>query len=142
MSWRDDTPQAVQDDLDELADRALRTAQHLLEKNGEFLPFAVILADDGTPRLAAADPGEGEQPSSQHVLERLYRGAAGQGDANRAAAFTAPVATTDGDAIRVEIEHRDGGPAVVLLLPYEHDAQRATTSYGALAAGTGERHVW
>lgn len=112
MSWRDDTPQPVQDDLDLLADQALSAAQHLLENDGQCYPFAVNLSNDGTPEMAAADPGEGEPPSSQAVLELLYSGAAAQRDAIRAVAFAATVETADGDAVRVEIEHRDGGPSL------------------------------
>ena len=58
-----------------LAGEALSAAQHLLEKNGEFYPFAVVLAADGAPQLTAADPGDGEHPSSQAVLDMLYDGA-------------------------------------------------------------------
>jgi hypothetical protein len=142
MSWRDDTPQPVQDDLDLLADRALSAAQHLLEKNGEFYPFGVNLASDGAPTMVAAEPGEGEYPSSQTVLDMLHSGAAAQRDAIRAAAFVAPVETANGDAVCVEIEHRDGGPSLELLLPYQRKRLRKTFEFGQLAAGVGERHVW
>ena len=37
MSWRDETPQEVQDDLDQLADESLSAATAFLEKNGEIL---------------------------------------------------------------------------------------------------------
>jgi hypothetical protein len=142
MTWRDDTPQPVQDDLDLLADQALSAAQHFLEKNGEFYPFAVSLSNDGAPTMAAADPGEGEFPSSQVALDLLYRGAEGDRDAIRAAAFVAPVETPDGDSVRVAIEHRDGGPALELLLPYRRKKLRKTVELGPLAAGSAERRVW
>ncbi len=142
MSWRAGTPQPVQDDLDLLADEALSAAQHLLEKNGEFYPFAVTLSNDGTPKMAGADPGQGEYPSSQAVLDLLYSGAAAGRDAIRAAAFAAPVDTADGDSVRVEIEHRDGGPALELLLPYRLTKLRKTVELGPLAAAAGERHIW
>jgi hypothetical protein len=142
MSWRDETAPAVQEDLDLLADQALSAAQHLLEKNGEFYPFAVTLADDGAAQMAGADPGDGEQPPSRAVLDLLYEGVAAQRDSLRAAAFAAPVETSGGDAVRVEIEHRDGGPSLTLLLPYRRKKLRAATEFGHLAAGAGERHVW
>jgi hypothetical protein len=141
MSWRDDTPQPVQDDLDLLADEALSAAQHLLEKNGEFYPFGVNLSNDGAPVMVGADPGEGEYPSSR-ALDLLYHGAAAQRDAIRAAAFVAPVETADGDAVRAEFEHRDGGPAIELLLPYRRKKLRTTVEFGPLAAEPGERHIW
>jgi hypothetical protein len=142
MSWRDDTPRAIQDDLDLLADEALSAAQHLLEENGEFYPFAVKLSKDGAPVMAGADPGQGEQPSSQAVLDLLYSDATADRDAIRAAAFAAPVETTDGDAVRVEIEHRDGGPSLALLLPYRRKPLRKTFEFGQLAAGVAERRIW
>ena len=142
MSWRDDTPQPVQDDLDLLAGEALSDAQHFLEKNGEFYPFAVSLSNDGAPKLAGADPGQGEYPSSQAVLDLLYSGAAAERDAIRAAAFVAPVETADGDSVRVEIEHRDGGPALELLLPYRVMKLRKTVEFGPMAAGAAERRIW
>lgn len=142
MSWRDDTPQAVQDDLDLLADQALSAAQHFLAQNGDFYPFAVTQSDDGEPAMAGADPGEGEHPSSQAVLDLLYNGVAAQSDAIRAAAFASPVETADGDAVRVEIEHRDGGPALVLLLPYRTKKLRKAVEFGELTAGAGERRIW
>ena len=142
MSWRDETARPIQDDLDLLADEALSAAQHLLEKNGEFYPFAVSLSIDGATQMAAGDPGQGEYPSSQAVLDLLYSGTAAQRDAIRAAAFVAPVETSDGDAVRVEIEHRDGGPSIELLFPYRRKKLRKTIEFGQLAAGAGERHIW
>jgi hypothetical protein len=142
MSWRDETPEPVQDDLDLLADQALSAAAHLLEKNGEFYPFAISLDNEGAPEMAAADPGEGEHPSSQAVLDLLYeRAASGRGD-HRGAAFAAPVEMFDGDAVRVEIEHRDGGPALVLFLPDQRRKLRKSVEFGDVTAGTGKRRVW
>jgi hypothetical protein len=142
MTWRDETPQALQDDLDLLAEQVLDAAQHLLEKNGEFYPFAVKLSDDGTPQMVGADPGEGERPSSQAVLDLLYEGAVATREGMRAAAFATPVETPDGDAVRVEIEHRDGGLAIALLLPYRRKKLRKAIEFGQLAAAAGERHIW
>lgn len=142
MSWRDDTPEPVQDDLDLLANQALSAAQHLLEKNGEFYPFAFTLTADGAPQMAGADPGEGERPASQSVLDLLYDGAVAQRDGLRAAAFVAPVETSDGDAVRVEAEHRDGGPALTLLMPYRRKKLRKAVEFGQLTAAEGVRRVW
>ena len=142
MSWRDDTPQAVQDDLDGILDEALRAAQHFLEKNGEFFPFAVTLDAGGQMTMVAADPGEGEQPASQSVLDMLYAGAADDRDRLRAVAFVAPVEADGQDEVRVETEHRDGGPAIAAFLPYATKRLRRSVTFGELTAGTGERRVW
>jgi hypothetical protein len=142
MSWRDDTPQSVQDDLDLLAGEALSAAQHLVEKNAEFYPFAFHLSTDGAPKMAGADPGQGEYPSSQAVLELLYSSAGAQRGAIKAAAFVAPVETADGDAVRVELEHRDGGPPLELLLPYRTKKLGTRVQFGPVAAAAGQRHIW
>ena len=76
MSWRDETPQEVQDDLDQLADESLSAATHFLEKNGELYPFGFRLPLEGDPEMVPADPGHGEQPLSQAVLDLLYEGVA------------------------------------------------------------------
>ena len=92
--------------------------------------------------MAGADPFECEKPSRMAVLDLLYNGVAAQSDAIRAAAFASPVETADGDAVRVEIEHRDGGPALVLLLPYRTKKLRKAVEFGELTAGAGERRIW
>ena len=115
MSWRDETPQEVQDDLDQLADESLSAATAFLEKNGEALfvrlPYRSTAGRDGRRRS-----GSGEHPVSQAVLDLLYEGIAAQRDGTRAVAFTSMVETTDGDAVR-----RDRAPRRrprALLLPY------------------------
>jgi hypothetical protein len=142
MSWRDDTPEPVQSDLDLLADEALSAAQHLLEESGEFYPFAFTLTAKGTPQMAGADAGEGEHPASRSVLDLLYDSARAQRDVLKAAAFVAWVETPDGDAVRVEAEHRDGGPALTLLLPYRRKKLRKAVEFGQLTAAGGDRRVW
>lgn len=74
-SWRQTTPQAVQDDLDGVLSAALDTAQHLLAKNGDFFPFGITVSDIGDIGMAAGDPGLGEKPDSMAVLDTLYAGA-------------------------------------------------------------------
>ena len=82
-------PQEVQDDLDLLADEALKAAEHLLERHREFLPFAVSLKADGAVTLVGAEPGE--DTSSQAMLELLQRGLLDQRETLRAAALVTMV---------------------------------------------------
>jgi hypothetical protein len=126
MSWRDDTPAEIQDDLDRLTDEALRAAEHLLDKNGEFYPFAVCLDEEGSSRIVGAYDGD-EHPPSQDVLELLYRGIAQERDGVRAAAFAAMVDVDGGDAV---------------FLPYSQKRLRRGVEYGAVWAAPGGRHVW
>jgi hypothetical protein len=143
VSWRDDTPQPVQDDLDLLAHEALTAATDLLAKQrGELFPFGYRLRLDGEKELLAADPGQGEQPLGQAVLDLLYESTLAMRDGSRAVAFVAPVESPDGDAVRVELEHRDGGPALVLLVPYRTRRLRRAVETGELVASPGERRIW
>jgi hypothetical protein len=143
MSWRDETPQTVQDDLDLLADEALSAARYFLAKQrGEFYPFGVRLPLDGEPEMVAADPGEGDHPASEAVLDLLYESVTAMSEGTRAVAFVAPVESPEGDAVRVELEHRDRGPALTLLLPYRYRTLRGTVETGDLVATPGERRVW
>jgi hypothetical protein len=44
--------------------------------------------------------------------------------------------------VRVEIEHRDGGPALQLLHPYRREGLGGSFDYGQLAAAPGQRRIW
>jgi hypothetical protein len=144
VSWRDTTDQQVQDELDRLAAESLDAALEFLAKQrGEFYPFAMAIDRDGGSEILGADPGEGEHPSSTSVLDLLYESATSMRDGFRAVAFVAPVTSAGGDAVRVEIEHRDGGPALELLLPFTMRRRlRRRVEAGELVASEGERRVW
>lgn len=142
MSWRDETPPAVQEALDSLANEGLNAAEHFLAQNGEFYPFALTLSKTGDIRMVGGEPGEGEHPSSTAVLDLLYEALAAERESLSGAAFIAAVETHSGDAIRVEVEHRDGGPALVLLLPYRRKRMRKAVELGQLTAAAGDRRVW
>lgn len=77
-SWRDTTPQPVQDDLDAVVSTALDAALSMLSKGGEFFPFGVTVDGDGGVALAATDPGLGEHPDSNSVLAKSLRRSHGQ----------------------------------------------------------------
>jgi hypothetical protein len=142
-SWRDSTPQAVQDDLDSLVGSAMDAAEQLLNKNGEFFPFCLTVGMDGEPGFVHGDPGLGEQPPSQAVLEVLYDGAVSQRDALRAVAFVADVRFEGLDAVRAEVEHRDGGPGLAVVAPYSFAGFiRKRTRFGDLHLAEGKRRTW
>jgi hypothetical protein len=141
-SWRDTTPELVQNDLDGIAGTAIDAAQQLLNKNGEFFPFGVALAADGEMRMLAADPGLGEKPESQAVINALYAGVANVRDGLRAAAIVADVKADGSDAIRVRFEHRDGGPAMEILVRYTKKRFRGGIEYGATSVAGTERQIW
>lgn len=140
-SWRASASQQAQDDLDGLLDVALPFAQQMLDKHGEFFPYAVVLDGDGAPRMVAGDPGQGERPASLDVLDILLDGIRAQRDEIRAAALVSDVRLAESDAVRVELEHREG-QALVAFLPYRKKRMRRGMEYADVVGSAGTPQVW
>lgn len=140
-SWRDTAPRAVQDDLDGLLDAVLPVAEQALGQRGEMLPFGAVVDADGRVTMLAADPGLGDRPLPAAVLEAVHAAALSDADARRAVAVVADVWTLKGDALRVELEHREG-PALVVLRPYRRARFTRRPTYAELTTGPGEHRVW
>lgn len=140
-SWRDNASQQAQRDLDDLLNIALPFAQQMLDKHGEFFPYATVLEQNGSPKMVAADPGTGEQPDSTDVLALLLDGVRADRDGIRAAALVSDVRLSDTDAVRVELEHREGH-ALSVFLPYKPKRLRRGVDYGELEAASGTPRIW
>lgn len=119
-------------------------ARQLLAKNGEFYPYGVSMTGDGSTRMVAAYEGS-EHPASTELLSMLYDGLRQKAAELRGVAVVSEVRTKnpDRDAIRVEVEHREG-VAMAVLLPYR--VQRKLigreVAYGDLQASPAERRIW
>ena len=140
-SWRDTTSQAAQDDLDGLLNVVLPFAEQTIAKYGELFPFGASVNAEGQVAMLAGDPGLGEHPPSNEVLDTLYQGARSDASSLRAAAFVADVRANGGDAIRVELEHREG-VAAVLLIPYARARFTRKVTMGQMSGGPGERRIF
>lgn len=140
-SWRDSGSEQTQNDLDGLLGASLPFAQEMLEKHGEFFPYACALSSSGETKLVAGDPGEGEQPSSVEVLQVLLEGLRAERDELRAAALVSDVRLAESDAIRVQVEHMEG-QAITVLLPYRKKRLRRGVEFGESTAGQGDILVW
>lgn len=117
-SWQDSLSEQALDDLDGLAKSALPFAKQQLDRHGEFFPYGLALNAAGETRMVAADPDLGDRPPSLEVLGTIVDGMRMERDQLRAVALVADVRISDGDAVRVELEHREG-QATVVLLPYK-----------------------
>ena len=109
------------DDLDQLLGASLEAATRLLGVDGEFYPFAVALTEAGELIAPTVDPGEA-QPAADRVVELLLDALRDGRDGFRAAAVVTDVTIAgdpgqERDAIRVELEQRDGD-AVTVVVPY------------------------
>jgi hypothetical protein len=140
-SWRDTTSREAQDDLDGLLDAVLPFAEQTLAKHGELFPFGAAVSSEGQVVMVAAGPGQGDQPPSTEILDLLYRGAREAAGTRRAVAFVADVRIEGGDAIRVELEHREG-TSLALVVPYTRSRFRKTISLGQMSGGLGEPRIW
>lgn len=134
-------------EMDALVDVLLRFAQEMLDKHGEFYPYAAALDSSGELQMVAADPGE-EQPDSSELIELLYEGLMRQASAGeiRGAGVCADVRVSPpdspdmSDAIKVAIEHASSDP-VEVFLPYVKRRFRGA-QYGELFAQPGTARVF
>ena len=101
--------------MDTLLGALLPFARQMLDKHGEFFPYAAALDQSGEVQMVAAETGE-EHPDSSEMIDLLYEGLARQASAGeiRVAAVCADVRVSASgssgmtDAIRVAIEHEGG----------------------------------
>jgi hypothetical protein len=91
--------------------------------------------------MVAGDPGQGEQPAGLDVLATLVEGLRQQRGSLRAVAIVSDVRLTDSDAVRVDLDHRDGH-AIAAFLPYATKRLRHGVEFGDLAAGPGSQQGW
>ncbi len=140
-SWRDTASQQAQDDLDGLLNATLPFAHQMIEMRGELYPFGASVSTSGDTTMLAGDPDVGERPPSQSVLDTLLEGLIGNRDGLRAVALCAEVRLPDSDAVRVELEHREGH-AIAVLLPYKKKRLGRRVEFSALRAGSATQQVW
>jgi hypothetical protein len=140
-SWRDTASSQAQADLDGLLGAVLPFAEQQLARHGEFFPFGAAISEDGQLALLGAGPALGARPESEAVLHFLYQGARDPASGYRAAAFAADVIVDGSDAVRVELEHRDGS-VLVVLVPYQQDTPQGAITFGQMRASPGQARVW
>jgi hypothetical protein len=141
-SWRDRASPECQVDLDGLLSATLPFAQQQLDKRHGFYPFGAVVGADGTVHPTMGYDGH-EVPASEDLLRLLIEGARNQSGEIRAAAFVADVKLPDEptDAIRVELEHREG-IALAVLVPYVAHTMGGGITYQPLRAVSGQRRIW
>jgi hypothetical protein len=105
------------DDLDLLLGAAIEAAARMLSTHGEFYPFAIAVDADGELVAPEIVPPE-DHPSPEEVMVLLVD-ALRAGEGLRATVLCADVklADRDSDAIRLDLEPREGDPMTVFV-PY------------------------
>lgn len=139
-SWRDSASQQAQGDLDGLLNMTLPFAQQMLAKHGEFYPFGATVTTGGEARLIAGELGR-EHPASSDVLSLLVERLCQDRGGLRAVAICSNVRLPDSDAVRVDLEHRDGH-AMAVLMPYKEKRFGRGIEYDDLRGGTADKQVW
>jgi hypothetical protein len=139
-SWRDSASEVEQNDLDGLLNTVLPAAKQLLEKYGEFFPFGAAVGSSGETKLLA-DAGHGDHPSSSDVLSALLENVRNQRDNLRAVAICSDVQTAESDAVKIELEHREGA-AIAVVVPYKKKHFGQSYEYSALEAGSAGKRIW
>ena len=116
-------------------------SDRLLGLRGGFYPGGFAVTTEGQTRLLAAYEGS-EFAASDDLLALLIRGAQASRDELRATALFYDVRLPDGDAIRVELEHRDG-PAIAVVASYQRAGDPAAqVQYLPLRAIAGRHQIW
>ena len=112
------------EEIEQLLNFLLPVAEEQLSREGEFYPYAAMVAADG--ELKSVTTAAGEDPEVGELLVSLHeelRAQAAEG-AIRASGIAADVTLTDPDsgettdAVQVELDHADGNP-VDVYVPYE-----------------------
>ena len=140
-SWRDSTPADVQALFDGLFGLGLDAALDMLTKRKEFYPFG-FEARGGEAVMVGSDPGLGDHPESQAVLELLYEGGRSRNEDIDAVAYVCDVRLESGsDAVRVDLEHRDGH-TLQILTPYRIRRMGRGVEAGQMSVSSGVRRIW
>ena len=113
-SWRDACAQAVQDDLERLHGAALEQAVYILATRGELQPVALSLSGDGELEShAVADARD-----TRDALQQLGDALGSTENRLRATALVMDTTWQGGDAVRVDLDHRDADVGLRVRNPY------------------------
>lgn len=147
-SWRTSVPESTATDLENLLGTGMGAAQEQLERNGGFLPFALVVENDGEVRLVAvspadADPGSDDEFDADEMIGDLTELLRQNREDFRAAAIVCDITLVEegSDAIHVATEHRDGA-VFAAVLPYAANQATREWDFGELAADTNEPAIW
>jgi hypothetical protein len=141
-AWQDTlSTESSRADLEVLVQAVLPSAERKLAQNGDLTPFGAAVSGDGELILFGADPRLGQNPPANDVVRRLYTGARQSAFARRAVAVVRAGRSNGADAMRIDLEHRDGD-AVTLVVPYKRGRLTKSFNRGPIASARGVPQVW
>ncbi|MFL6109612.1 MAG: hypothetical protein ACJ72L_21815 [Marmoricola sp.] len=113
----------------------------MLKKRKEFYPFGFEAFGEGASMIGA-DPGLGDKPDSQAVLDLLYEGCRSWRDQIDAVALVSDVRLqSSSDAVRVDLEHRDGH-TLSIVTPYQIKRFGRGVETGQMSVSSGVPRIW
>ena len=134
----------MHEDLDRLHAAALGAAVDSMQHQGLFLPKALSIDVSGQLGFHLAEPDHTGLLTTIDAINVLDRSLFSIRDELRATAFVMDITWTDSDAVRVDLEHRDGGPAVTIRTPYRITRRlwRRSVMLGTAHEADDERRMW
>jgi hypothetical protein len=133
------------EEIEKLLNYLMPFAEERLNRDGEFYPYAAMVAADG--ELKSGSAAEGEDPDVADLLVALHqelRDLAAEGSI-RASGIAADVTLTDPDsgkttdAVQLELDHAEGD-AVDVYVPYESASEGVR--FGDLVSAKGREPVF
>lgn len=136
-NWGDDLSERAKTEMDQILSVAIAFAEKMLEEQGAFYPFAVKLTDAGDTEMVTAPAG------ADDPLAALTEKLAGQRFELRAGAVAAALHldSLDSDAVRVDLEHREGA-ALTLIRPYSRKKLRKKIDWGEMQSMVVDPKIW
>lgn len=136
-NWGDGLSEVAKTEMDKVLTAAVTFAKSMLEEQGAFYPYAVKLTEGGDTEMVTVPSG------SDDAMATLLGGLAGQRFELRVGAVVAAVhlESIASDAVRVDIEHRDGA-ALTLVLPYTRKKLRKKIDWGEMQSMVVEPRIW
>jgi hypothetical protein len=140
--WRDTASDEAQADLDRLAQVSIGFAESLLDEDGDFLPFPIVIRANGDVTRVGTPPMP-ETADSEEVADRIVTLFRDRASSIRALAIgvNGRAPNRDMDAIEVRLEHHDG-ISLTLMIPYRRDPLDDSFEYEAPVVRERPPVVW
>ncbi len=136
-NWGDGLSESAKTEMDTVLTAAIAFAEKMLEGQGAFYPYAVKLTEAGETEMVTAPAG------SEDALTTLSEVLAAQRFELKVGAVVAAVhlQSIESDAVRVDLEHRDGA-ALTLVLPYARKKLRKKIAWGDMQSMVVDPRIW
>ncbi len=137
-NWGEGLSEVAKTEMDSVLTVAVTFAEKMLEGQGAFYPYAVKLTEAGQTEMVTAPAG------ADDALAALVAALAAQRFELRAGAVVAAVhfESIDSDAVRVDLEHRDGA-ALTLVRPYSRKkVRKKKIEWGEMQSMVVDPKIW